>query len=1470
MKRKLLLFVSLLVLSKAVFSQVDMTITNVTISPGATLGYNNDNSFNVILKNLGVDSLKQTLNTEVFLSRDQIWDANDLLLANQVTSSIAPGGEQTINLSVPFSYGGNTPVPIPYQTYQPGTYYIITKTNFYSIMPDFGVTESSKANNEFILATTLAIPNTDLRILSASIPDTVILGRNSLDYSYKIEGDEKIGVTYSDGFFLSKDSILNVGDIRVGGFGNGKYDVGQTITWNDINFDIPLQTLAGNYYLIVALDNATSNNVNITLQDRVAETNETNNIIKKRIYVKGLEVDVALQSIVGDDILQSGTNIPLLITTQNIGKVNVVGFKNRYYFSTDPVIDALDIVFSATNSGAPSGLVAGGTFNENINMFINANTPSGTYYIIASADADNIIAESNEANNVFVKQIQVVAPYRDISINSLTAPATPINVASAFSLGAQFKNAGSLATGTFGSNIFLSADSILSGNDLKLNTNLISTSSIAGVATSNVTFSSLIIPNTVSSGSYFLILQADANNVVVEKLEDNNVATVRVNVLGFNYDLAINSIDVYPANVPNNGNTMTFNYTMKNNSNTTISTFNSVLYLSADSVYDGSDVLLTSSNKTGTVSVGGTSVVGLGFSIANTVSPGTYYLIVKTDGNNSYSETNETNNFGVVRIAINTPFRDLTTQFLADTVRVVRSVNTDVTYRVVNIGNITSTGGQQIKLYLSNDNVLSTTTDQEIVAFNITNSITAGNYIQYVRTLIMSNPVGTYYLFAVADFNNVLVESNEANNANYTVIKLEERMIDLYAVSDTAKYVVKLNNTARSFPVKVHNNGNSAVETALVQLYLSNDSTTGTSGKTLIGSVNAFVGQNAFTVANFNYTFNPNTNLPGKKYLVYVVDAGNSLAETNENNNYVIVPVELKAMSVDLIVSAASTTVNSVVTNEVVSGNGIDITASMSNIGTDNTVTSGIMLGIYYSEDSLYQTSDVYIGQGNNTGPNGTSNVLLSIPSNATAGKRYLIFYADRNNVVVESNEANNVLAIPIKVLEKTYDFYANFTNINPSDSILSGTSKVITYSGINITNYISGNVAYSKIYLSKDTIFDVSDIDVVGNVSLATNSANNAVSTSATINIPINQVAGNYYLIGFIDYGKGVVETNETNNYFHRPIRIAERKLDIMIDSVRFVNGNEFVLGSATPSISARYGNFGNVALSFSNFPIIRIVLSQDNVVDNGDVVLRNYSIPYGSMPLNARYTESISFTIPANTAVGLYKLIVVMDANNVFAETNETNNTKVFNYRISNTETDYAPDTCTFSSLTVKNAENVTVLTKIANLGNTTTSQVGYRLYWSADKIFDGSDVSLSANINVADIAARSVSAVSSATVTIPNVSNGIYYVICVSDPTAVVVEANETNNTKAFQIVVNNIITSVEADSRLDGLALYPNPTTDKLFLNSNSEYTIVNSLGVEVIKGIVVGNSIDVSRLDNGVYNLYLSNNGNNRRLKFIKQ
>ena len=96
----------------------------------------------------------------------------------------------------------------------------------------------------------------------------------------------------------------------------------------------------------------------------------------------------------------------------------------------------------------------------------------------------------------------------------------------------------------------------------------------------------------------------------------------------------------------------------------------------------------------------------------------------------------------------------------------------------------------------------------------------------------------------------------------------------------------------------------------------------------------------------------------------------------------------------------------------------------------------------------------------------------------------------------------------------------------------------------------------------------------------------------------------------------------------------------------------------------------------------------------------------------------------------------------------------------------------------------------------------------------------------------------------------------------------------SSKATVQKYQDVVSSIDAEeysSKENGI--YPNPTSDKLFVSKKSEntaFTIFNSLGAELEKGIISGNSINVSQLDNGVYYLQLSGNDKISRMKFIKQ
>lgn len=75
---------------------------------------------------------------------------------------------------------------------------------------------------------------------------------------------------------------------------------------------------------------------------------------------------------------------------------------------------------------------------------------------------------------------------------------------------------------------------------------------------------------------------------------------------------------------------------------------------------------------------------------------------------------------------------------------------------------------------------------------------------------------------------------------------------------------------------------------------------------------------------------------------------------------------------------------------------------------------------------------------------------------------------------------------------------------------------------------------------------------------------------------------------------------------------------------------------------------------------------------------------------------------------------------------------------------------------------------------------------------------------------------------------------------------------------------------AESAVEKINLYPNPATNKLFLNSTLtlNYTIYNTMGQQVLSG-VYNNGIDLAALNSGVYFIRLNDKTNQTVKRFIK-
>jgi hypothetical protein len=165
-------------------------------------------------------------------------------------------------------------------------------------------------------------------------------------------------------------------------------------------------------------------------------------------------------------------------------------------------------------------------------------------------------------------------------------------------------------------------------------------------------------------------------------------------------------------------------------------------------------------------------------------------------------------------------------------------------------------------------------------------------------------------------------------------------------------------------------------------------------------------------------------NDPGKQYyIITVIDIGNVISELDETNNLVVDTISLlqynnlskpdvTIINWDFLEPAAST---------YMQDQFFTITARIENIGGGKTFL--VPTASYISADATWDSEDILTFSGIERMYNNVSNsawIRATIPANYPPGKAYILLVLDHKNDLIESNENNNVVAIPITVIANT------------------------------------------------------------------------------------------------------------------------------------------------------------------------------------------------------------------------------------------------------------------------------------------------------------------------------------------------------------------------------------------------------------------------------------------------------------------
>jgi len=336
-------------------------------------------------------------------------------------------------------------------------------------------------------------------------------------------------------------------------------------------------------------------------------------------------------------VAAAGGTISVTDTTKNQGGGNASASATRYFLSTNTTLDAGD---TALGSRAVPPLAPGATNSQTSTLTLPPGLAAGTYYIAVEADADNVVAETAETNNVSYTTVRV-GP--DLVVSALSVAGTP-TPGNSITVTDTTKNQGLGDAPASTTSYYLSTSVTFDASDLLLGSRGVG--ALAGNGGSQPGSATVTIPADTAPGSYFLLAVADGPSAVSETSETNNVLAVSVRV---GPDLVVSSLTKPTSVTP--GTTVTLTDTTKNQGSAALNASTTYLYFSANTALDAGDALL-GSRVVPALGAGASSSGPIAAAIPAGLTPGTYYVIVKVDGDNTVAESLETNNLLAIAITV--------------------------------------------------------------------------------------------------------------------------------------------------------------------------------------------------------------------------------------------------------------------------------------------------------------------------------------------------------------------------------------------------------------------------------------------------------------------------------------------------------------------------------------------------------------------------------------------------------------------------------------------------------------------------------------------------------------------------------------------------------------------------------------------------------------------------------------------------
>ena len=559
-------------------------------------------------KNQGTGGSLQS-QTGFYLSTNTSWDASDILLGTRPVSALAPGATDVVSTTLHIPPSAAT-----------GAYRILAKADW-----NGAITEKVETNN--VSASGVVNVGPDLTVSAVSGPTTASAGATiSVTNTTKNQGGSAAAASTTR-FYWSTNTTVDATDEVLGSRPVPLLTPGATDS-STTALTVPATASVGTYYVIAQSD----------ADGALAEAVENNN--HKATAAIKVGADLIVTGLTVPANAAAGATISVTETTKNQGAGDAAESATGFYLSTDNALSANDDFLGSRPVGE---LAPNGTSTLVTTLQIPGNKLPGSYYVIVTADWNNVVAETSETNNKASKVIRIGG---DLVVTALSAP-TAAAANSVITLTDTVKNQGLATVAASVTGFYLSTNATFDESDRFLGNRAVG--SLAPSATDSAS-TQVTIPPETPAGGYYLLAVADVNNTVVESLENNN--TKYFNFLRIGPDLIVTAVTAPTSAAA--GTSITAGDTTKNQGAEAAPASVTSFYLSTNSGLDGSDVLLGQRPV---------SLLGPGLSETGSVSlaipadkpAGNYFIIAKSDGADAVLEGAENNNTRLKAITITAP-----------------------------------------------------------------------------------------------------------------------------------------------------------------------------------------------------------------------------------------------------------------------------------------------------------------------------------------------------------------------------------------------------------------------------------------------------------------------------------------------------------------------------------------------------------------------------------------------------------------------------------------------------------------------------------------------------------------------------------------------------------------------------------------------------------------------------------------------